>query len=150
MPLDGTLPATLPPGEYSVEVLLFDDVGPLPRALSGASHSFNVTSLTVLPAAEYPRLEEVIEPPVAPLLEVGGLKLMRAEVASDLVRPGQSFLVTLTWLADRTIVLDPFCGCATACVAADQLGRKWVGIDMSPKAVRGRSSGRDRSGGPIE
>ena len=33
------------------------------------------------------------------------------------------------------VVLDPFCGCATACVAADRLGRKWVGIDMSPKAV---------------
>ena len=33
------------------------------------------------------------------------------------------------------IVLDPFCGCATACVAADRLGRKWVGIDISPKAV---------------
>ena len=32
------------------------------------------------------------------------------------------------------VVLDPFCGCATACVAADQLGRKWVGIDISPKA----------------
>ena len=33
------------------------------------------------------------------------------------------------------VVLDPFCGCATACVAADKLGRKWVGIDVSPKAV---------------
>ena len=33
------------------------------------------------------------------------------------------------------IVLDPFCGCATACVAADKLGRKWVGIDISPEAV---------------
>ena len=33
------------------------------------------------------------------------------------------------------VVLDPFCGCATACVAADKLGRKWVGIDISPKAV---------------
>ena len=32
-------------------------------------------------------------------------------------------------------VLDPFCGCATACVAADRLGRKWVGIDISPKAA---------------
>ena len=32
-------------------------------------------------------------------------------------------------------VLDPFCGCATACVAAEQLGRKWVGIDISPKAA---------------
>ncbi len=33
------------------------------------------------------------------------------------------------------VVLDPFCGCATACVAAEKLGRQWVGIDLSPKAV---------------
>ena len=33
------------------------------------------------------------------------------------------------------VVLDPFCGCATACVAAEQLGRQWVGIDISSKAV---------------
>ncbi|MYA79839.1 MAG: hypothetical protein F4X39_04840 [Acidobacteriia bacterium] len=32
-------------------------------------------------------------------------------------------------------VLDPFCGCATACIAAEQLGRRWVGIDISPKAA---------------
>ncbi len=32
------------------------------------------------------------------------------------------------------MVLDPFCGCATACVAAERLGRKWVGIDVSVKA----------------
>ncbi len=33
------------------------------------------------------------------------------------------------------VVLDPFCGCATACVAADHLNRRWLGIDISPKAV---------------
>ena len=33
------------------------------------------------------------------------------------------------------VVLDPFCGCATACVAAENLGRQWVGIDLSPKAI---------------
>ena len=33
------------------------------------------------------------------------------------------------------IVLDPFAGCATACVAAERLGRQWVGIDLSAKAV---------------
>ena len=33
------------------------------------------------------------------------------------------------------LVLDPFCGCATACVAADNLQREWVGIDISSKAV---------------
>ena len=33
------------------------------------------------------------------------------------------------------IVLDPFCGCATACIAAEQTNRQWVGIDISPKAA---------------
>ena len=34
------------------------------------------------------------------------------------------------------VVLDPFCGCATACVAAEKLGRQWAGIDLSPVAYR--------------
>ncbi len=33
-------------------------------------------------------------------------------------------------------ILDPFCGCATALVAADRLGREWAGIDLSPLAAR--------------
>ena len=32
------------------------------------------------------------------------------------------------------VVLDPFCGCATACVSAETLGRQWLGIDLSPVA----------------
>ena len=34
------------------------------------------------------------------------------------------------------IVLDPFAGCATACVAAEKLGRQWIGIDLSPIAYK--------------
>ena len=33
------------------------------------------------------------------------------------------------------VVLDPFCGCATTCIAAEKLGRQWVGIDISSRAV---------------
>ena len=33
-------------------------------------------------------------------------------------------------------ILDPFCGCATTLVAADQLTRKWAGIDIAPKAAQ--------------
>ncbi len=33
------------------------------------------------------------------------------------------------------LVLDPFCGCATTCVAAERLQRQWIGIDLSSKAV---------------
>ena len=32
------------------------------------------------------------------------------------------------------VVLDPFCGCATACIAAERLGRQWIGVDISEKA----------------
>ena len=34
------------------------------------------------------------------------------------------------------MVLDPFAGCATACVAAERLQREWVGIDLSPLAAK--------------
>lgn len=33
------------------------------------------------------------------------------------------------------MVLDPFCGCATACVAAERLNRKWIGIDIGQKSI---------------
>jgi site-specific DNA-methyltransferase (adenine-specific) len=39
------------------------------------------------------------------------------------------------------LVLDPFCGCGTAVHAAEMLGRRWIGIDISAFAVglmRGR------------
>jgi DNA modification methylase len=34
------------------------------------------------------------------------------------------------------IVLDAFCGCGTALVSAQRLGRRWIGIDVSPTACR--------------
>lgn len=37
---------------------------------------------------------------------------------------------------ENDIVLDAFCGCGTALVAAHQLKRQWIGIDISPTACR--------------
>lgn len=34
------------------------------------------------------------------------------------------------------VVLDAFCGCGTALVAAQNAGRQWIGIDISPTACR--------------
>ncbi len=33
------------------------------------------------------------------------------------------------------VVLDPFCGCGTAVVAAQSLGRQWIGIDVTYLAI---------------
>ena len=35
---------------------------------------------------------------------------------------------------ENDMVLDPFCGCATTCIAAEKLGRQWIGIDIEPEA----------------
>ena len=35
---------------------------------------------------------------------------------------------------ENDVVFDPFCGCATTCIAAEQLNRQWIGIDVSIKA----------------
>ena len=36
---------------------------------------------------------------------------------------------------ENGIVLDPFCGCATTCVASEQLNRQWIGIDIEKQAA---------------
>ena len=33
------------------------------------------------------------------------------------------------------VVLDPFCGCATTLIAAQQLDRRWLGIDLWPRSL---------------
>lgn len=36
---------------------------------------------------------------------------------------------------DGDVVLDPFCGCGTAILAAEKLGRRWIGIDVTHLAI---------------
>jgi site-specific DNA-methyltransferase (adenine-specific) len=54
--------------------------------------------------------------------------------------PTQKPLALLRWIVKMAsnagdIVLDPFCGCATTCVAAQQLHRKWIGVDIEKQSV---------------
>lgn len=49
------------------------------------------------------------------------------------------------------IVLDPFCGCGTAISAAEKLGRRWIGIDITHLAISTMKSRlhREHPGVPI-
>ena len=43
----------------------------------------------------------------------------------------------ITASSDRDqVILDPFCGCGTTLAAANHLRRQWIGLDISPTAVR--------------
>ena len=62
-----------------------------------------------------------------------------ANAAERLGYPTQKPLALLERIINASsnpndIVLDAFCGCGTALVAAQNLGRQWIGIDISPTA----------------
>ena len=61
--------------------------------------------------------------------------------AERLGYPTQKPLVLLERIINASsnkgdVVLDAFCGCGTALVAAENLRRQWIGIDISPTACR--------------
>ena len=47
------------------------------------------------------------------------------------------------------LVLDPFCGSATTCVAADLLERRWMGMDISKDAGEAIERRLNRDLGPF-
>jgi len=66
---------------------------------------------------------------------------INSQAAERLGYPTQKPLALLERIVQASsrpndIVLDAFCGCGTALVAAQELGRQWIGIDISPTACR--------------
>jgi len=66
---------------------------------------------------------------------------IQAAASESLGYPTQKPLALLERILNTSsnpndIVLDAFCGCGTALVAAQNLGRQWIGIDISPTACR--------------
>jgi len=66
---------------------------------------------------------------------------LRANDAERLGYPTQKPLALLDRILrasskENDVVLDAFCGCGTALVAAQRLKRQWIGIDISPTACR--------------
>src|SRR4030095_6763367 len=46
-----------------------------------------------------------------------------------------SYLITMG-SREGDIVLDPFCGSGTTCIAAEQLHRKWIGVEINPDYIQ--------------
>jgi len=65
---------------------------------------------------------------------------INAKAAERLGYPTQKPLALLTRIIAASsnpgdVILDPFCGCGTAIDAAQELGRTWVGIDVTHLAI---------------
>ena len=83
-----------------------------------------------------------------------GLAIAARQPSQYLGYPTQKPIALLQRIVEASsnpgdVVLDPFCGCGTTIAAADRTKRQWVGIDVSPFAVklvrdrRLRPAGRD-------
>ena len=75
-----------------------------------------------------------------PLRDVWNLSILAGSSKERTGYPTQKPLKLLERIISASsnpgdMVLDPFCGCATTCVAAESLDREWAGVDLSPKAV---------------
>ncbi|MHB9038620.1 MAG: DNA methyltransferase [Armatimonadota bacterium] len=64
------------------------------------------------------------------------IRLLSAHDAERLGYPTQKPIALLERIINASsnpgdVVFDPFCGCGTAVAAAEKLGRKWIGIDVT-------------------
>lgn len=63
---------------------------------------------------------------------------LRVERNIERQHPTQKPLQLMKWILqdfskEDDLILDPFCGSGTTCVAAKMLGRRYIGIDISPE-----------------
>jgi len=84
-----------------------------------------------------PRLEEVDET-VADVWDIATINNMAKERTGYPTQKPLALLERLVAAHSRAgeLVIDPFCGSGTTLIAAQRLGRRAIGIDRSPEAVR--------------
>ena len=100
---------------------------------------------TIVPQSRLndPQYDKVVylddKPQGVALSNVWDIPYLRAQTKESVGYPTQKPAALLDRIIQASsnegdVVLDPFAGCATACVAAERLQRKWIGIDLSAKA----------------
>ncbi len=75
-----------------------------------------------------------------PVTSVWNLRSLTSSSKERLGYPTQKPLALLERIISASsnpgdIILDPFCGCGTAVAAAERLGRRWIGIDVTHLAI---------------
>ncbi len=85
-------------------------------------------------------------PPLSDVWEVGVIAAIGRERTGYPTQKPEALLERVIRASSNEgdVVLDPFCGCGTSIAVAERLGRRWIGIDVSPVAtgiVRDRMSG---------
>ena len=92
------------------------------------------------PGKRYKRMVSNVLKAGKPLDDVWNISLLNSSAKERVGYPTQKPLKLLSRIIKASsnegdMVLDPFAGCATACVAAERLDRQWVGIDISEQAA---------------
>ena len=105
---------------------------------------YDAQGLIVWPSKKggIPRLKYYLEQsPGTPLNDIwNDISLIGSSSSEALGYPTQKPLALLERIIQASsnpgdVVLDPFCGCGTAVVAAQKLGRQWIGIDITHLAI---------------
>jgi site-specific DNA-methyltransferase (adenine-specific) len=66
--------------------------------------------------------------------QCGFIKDTKDERFHPTQKPSELFAAILTDYSNpNDLIFDPFCGSGTTCVAAKRLGRRYIGIDISPE-----------------
>ena len=94
------------------------------------------------PRGGMPRLKMYVENAKGSLMQDwwDGIQSINSQAAERLGYPTQKPEVLLERIISASsnegdIVLDPFCGCGTALIAAQKINRKWIGIDITHLAI---------------
>ncbi len=92
------------------------------------------------PGVRYKRYVEDVLKEGKPLDSVWDIPLLNSSSKERLGYPTQKPLALLERIIlacsnPGDTVLDPFCGCGTAIAAAQKLGRKWIGIDITHLSI---------------
>ena len=127
-------------GGYEYEWNRVTKLWRVPKEKMQELHDTGRIQYTKSGTAEYIRYLD--EMPGMPLQDVwDDISPINSQAAERLGYPTQKPLALLDRIVNASsnpndIVLDAFCGCGTALVAAENLGRQWIGIDISPTACR--------------